>query len=144
MIHANGHCAEADAPPEATKKQVLEMRAEIRFPPRPWIEELLLGDVDVIAMLNRQLQTSAHAALPTECPAYLFEQMIEGAEQLPIIDFIRGDDDGSLHVWMLNHRQHRRRIDAPCPFMESCRRRAEDYFKMGQRRCRDGAECVEV
>jgi hypothetical protein len=53
MIHANGHCAEADTPPEATKEQVFEMRVDIRFPPRARIEDLMLGDLDVIAMPNR-------------------------------------------------------------------------------------------
>ena len=53
MIHADGHCAEAHTPSEATKEQVLEMRVDIRFPPCPRIEDLMLGDVDVIAMPNR-------------------------------------------------------------------------------------------
>jgi hypothetical protein len=69
VIHANGHRAEADTPPEATKEQVFKMRVDIRFPPRSRIEALMLGDVDVIAMSNRQLQTSADAALRAERPA---------------------------------------------------------------------------
>lgn len=118
MIHPNGHGAEADTPSEATEEQALEMRIDIRFPPRAWVEALLLGDLDVIAMANRQLQTPGDTALSSERPAEVFEQVIQRAEQLRIVDFIRGDDDGPLHVRMLNHRQHRRRIDAPCPFMQ--------------------------
>ena len=69
MIHANGHCAEADTSSEATKKQVFEMRVDIRFPPRAWVEALMLGDLDVIAMANRQVQTSTDAALRAQYPA---------------------------------------------------------------------------
>jgi len=69
VIHANGHRTEADAPSKATEEQVSKMRIEIRFPPRPWIEELLLGALDVIAMSNRQLQMSTDAALPAKRPA---------------------------------------------------------------------------
>lgn len=69
VVHANGHCAKADTSPETTEEQALEMRIEIRFPPCARIEELMLGDLDVIAMSNRQLQMPTDAALPSKRPA---------------------------------------------------------------------------
>ena len=107
MIHPNGHGAEADTPSKATEEQALEMRIDIRFPPRAWVEALMLGDLDVIAMANRQLQTPADAALASERPAEVFKQVIQRTEQLRIIDFVRRDDDGSLYARVLNRRQYR-------------------------------------
>ena len=107
MIQANGHSTEADTSLEATEEEALEMRIDIRFPPRAWIEELMLGDLDVVAMANRQLQTPADAALASERPAEVFKQVIQRTEQLRIIDFVRRDDDGSLYARVLNRRQYR-------------------------------------
>ena len=89
MVHADGHSAEADTPPEATKEQFFEMRIEIRFPPRARLEELMLGDLDVIAMSNGQVQTPADAALFAKHPAEVFEHAIQRAEQLRIVNFVR-------------------------------------------------------
>ena len=69
VVHANGHRAEADTPTEATKEQIFKMRVDIRFPARSWIEALMLGDINMIAMSNGQVQTSADAALRAERPA---------------------------------------------------------------------------
>ena len=68
VVHANGHRAEADTPTEATKEQIFKMRVDIRFPARSWIEALMLGDINMIAMSNGQVQTSADAALRAERP----------------------------------------------------------------------------
>ena len=140
---AHGHLTESDSTTDAPVKECREVRRQVHFPTGLW-HPFPLHHVNVIAVADREGQTSTDPSLTAQHAAEPLEDIKKFSHEDRVINLIRLEDHGVFETRLTGLGQDRDMIDPLCPSGELTRIVADGEFECLKRTLRDVPQRAEV
>ena len=96
---AHGHLTQTDSTADASLKECSEVRRQVHFPTGLW-HPFPLHHVNVIAVADREGQTSTDPSLTAQHTTEPLEYILESPYEDRVINLIRLEDHGVFETWL--------------------------------------------